>query len=105
MQEVFMSGNPQRSHHEFDPVFRALADSTRRDVLRVVTNEELSVMEVVHRMRQEASRSAVSRHLAILREAGLVEEEPGFHKQLKMQLASKRRIEEAFASLLRMWDR
>ena len=99
-----MSGNRHPSHHDFDPVFRALADPTRREVLRVVT-DELSVMEVVHRMRLEASRSAVSRHLAILREAGLVEEEPGFHKQLKMQLASKHRIEEAFASLLRMWDR
>lgn len=64
-------------------------------------------MEVVAKMRGKASRTAVSRHLEVLRRAGLIQEEPGFdvHKQLKMQLASRWQLEQAFASLLRMWDR
>lgn len=99
-------GRSQRTQDEIDEVFRALADPIRREILGIVT-DEMGVMEVVARMRGKASQTAVSRHLAVLRQAGLVEEEPGFdvHKQLKLQLASKHRIEEAFASLLRMWDR
>jgi DNA-binding transcriptional ArsR family regulator len=97
---------PDPTHHEFEAVFRALSDTTRRDVLCAVTKQR-SVMEVVERMRLTSSRTAVSRHLAILREVGLVLEEPGYdlRNQVRMQIASRRRIEEAFASLLRMWDR
>jgi len=95
-----------KSHQSFQAVFAALADPSRRDVLAVLADGgELSVSEVRHRMRQRLSPTMVSRHLAVLREAGIVYEEPGYHPQrrLKLQLASKWMIEQAFASLLTFW--
>jgi DNA-binding transcriptional ArsR family regulator len=53
-----------------DLVFRAIADSTRRDMLVRLTRGELSVGEL-----QEGtgmSQPAISQHLKVLREAGLV---------------------------------
>lgn len=51
-------------------IFHALADSTRRDILELLRNDELSAGEVAGRF--PVSRPAISRHLRVLREAGLV---------------------------------
>jgi DNA-binding transcriptional ArsR family regulator len=50
----------------------AIADPTRRRVLELVRNRELAAGEIAGAF--EISRPAVSRHLRVLREAGLVEE-------------------------------
>jgi DNA-binding transcriptional ArsR family regulator len=52
------------------PVFRALADPTRRRILRDLAREPASIADVASRF--EMSRPAVVKHLAILREGGLV---------------------------------
>lgn len=98
---------PVPDHDHYDEVFRALADSTRRHVLVAVANRELTVTEVARAMRPFSSRTAVSRHLAVLRQAGLVEEEPATDGRLhyRKQLGSDYMIKRAFASLLKMWDR
>jgi DNA-binding transcriptional ArsR family regulator len=92
---------------DLDLVLRALADPTRREVLRIVADRELSVTDVAKRMDGLVSVPTVSRHLAILRGAGLVQEEPGFggRNRYKMQLGCDYMIKRAFASLLKMWDR
>ncbi len=51
-------------------VFGALADSTRRDILDLLRTAELSAGDVADRF--PVSRPAVSRHLRVLRRAGLV---------------------------------
>ncbi len=51
-------------------VFEALADPTRRRVLELLAERELSAGELAAAFT--VSRPAVSRHLRILREAGLV---------------------------------
>lgn len=51
-------------------LFRALADSTRRRMLRVLAAHELSVNELVEVL--EVPQSTVSRHLKMLREVGMV---------------------------------
>lgn len=51
-------------------VFKALADRTRQRALGVLTRHELSVSELVSVLRQP--QSTVSRHLKVLREAGLI---------------------------------
>lgn len=55
-----------------DP-FDALGDPNRRQILRLLAAEEQSVGRLAAEF--EISRPAVSRHLRLLREAGLVSEE------------------------------
>lgn len=51
-------------------VFRALADETRRGVLRLLRDGPLTSGEIAARF--DSSWPTISRHLAVLREAGLV---------------------------------
>jgi DNA-binding transcriptional ArsR family regulator len=51
-------------------VFEALADPTRRRVLELLSEQDLSAGEIAAAFT--VSRPAVSRHLRVLREAGLV---------------------------------
>lgn len=52
-------------------MFAALADPTRREVLRILASRELPVKEIAEQF--PVTRSAISQHLGILRSAGLVE--------------------------------
>jgi len=51
-------------------VFRALADQTRRDILRMLRSGPRTSGEIADRF--ESSWPTISRHLAVLRDAGLV---------------------------------
>jgi DNA-binding transcriptional ArsR family regulator len=53
-------------------VFQAIADPTRRKLLRLLDNEEMPVTVISGHFPM--SRTAVSKHLRILSEAGLVKE-------------------------------
>jgi DNA-binding transcriptional ArsR family regulator len=53
-----------------DQVFGSLADPTRRDILRRTALSELSVSEIA--AVYDMSLAAVSKHLRILQQAGLV---------------------------------
>jgi DNA-binding transcriptional ArsR family regulator len=55
-----------------EAVAAAIADPTRRRVLELVRDRELAAGEIAGAF--EISRPAVSRHLRVLREAGLVDE-------------------------------
>jgi len=54
------------------PVFRALADPTRRQILQELRGGELAAGEIADRF--PISGPSISRHLAILKSAGLVRE-------------------------------
>jgi DNA-binding transcriptional ArsR family regulator len=56
-----------------DATFAALADPTRRGVLRLLSKEPRCAGELAAGLEVQAS--ALSRHLRVLRESGLVEEE------------------------------
>jgi len=51
-------------------VFRAIADPTRREILRLLRTDRLTVGEIAENFR--TSRPAISKHLRLLRAAGLV---------------------------------
>ena len=51
-------------------VFRAIADPTRREILRLLRNDRLTVGQIAANFR--TSRPAISKHLRLLRAAGLV---------------------------------
>jgi DNA-binding transcriptional ArsR family regulator len=53
-------------------VFQALAESRRREILRLLRDRELSVGEVASRF--EVTQPAISQHLKVLKRAGLVTE-------------------------------
>jgi DNA-binding transcriptional ArsR family regulator len=55
-----------------EEAIRALAEPNRRRILQLVTGGELSAGEIASRF--EITRPAVSQHLTVLREAGLVAE-------------------------------
>jgi DNA-binding transcriptional ArsR family regulator len=55
-----------------EAALRAIAEPRRRAILRLVRDEELSAGEIASNF--EVTRPAVSQHLAVLREAGLVTE-------------------------------
>ncbi len=56
-----------------DAAFKALAEPRRREILRLVWSEELPAARIAARF-EDVTRSAVSQHLGVLREAGLVTE-------------------------------
>jgi DNA-binding transcriptional ArsR family regulator len=55
-----------------DATLKALAEPRRREILRLVGERELSAGEVAAHF--DVSRPAISQHLGVLREAGLVSE-------------------------------
>ena len=62
-----MQPNPQ-------PAFRALADPTRRGILQLLTQSEMTIGEVTEAFPM--TRAAVKKHLTILQEGQLIEIEP-----------------------------
>ena len=51
-------------------VFQAIADPTRREIIFLLTNKNLTLNQVVENFR--VSRPAISKHIRILNECGLV---------------------------------
>ena len=56
-----------------DAVLKALAEPRRREILRLVWSDELPAAEIAARFG-DVTRSAVSQHLGVLRNAGLLTE-------------------------------
>ncbi|NKX43318.1 ArsR/SmtB family transcription factor [Roseicyclus persicicus] len=56
-----------------DTVFAALADPTRREILRMLLEDDMAVTDVAEPF--EMSLAAISKHLAILAAAGLIAQE------------------------------
>ncbi len=56
-----------------DTVFAALADPTRRRILVMLLEDDMAVTDVAHPF--ETSLAAISKHLAVLTEAGLIRRE------------------------------
>jgi DNA-binding transcriptional ArsR family regulator len=59
---------------EVDRIFRALADATRRDIVRRTLGGEASVSELAG--AYDMSFAAVQKHVAVLEGAGLVTKHP-----------------------------
>ncbi len=55
-----------------DAALKAMAEPRRREILRLVWSEELAASEIATHF--EVTRSAISQHLGVLREAHLVAE-------------------------------
>jgi DNA-binding transcriptional ArsR family regulator len=83
-------------------VFDVLAEPHRRQILELLTSAERPVGELVDEL--ELSQPAVSKHLRILREAGLVEARGDAQRRLySLRPEPLQVIEEWLAPYRRMW--
>ena len=64
-----------------DDALRAVADPTRREILRLVRDEEVAAGELARHF-PTISRPAVSQHLRVLADAGLVAARPDGNRRL-----------------------
>lgn len=68
-------------------VFQAIADPVRRDIIELLASEELTVNTVAEKF--EISRPAISKHIRILNECGIVSiNQKGRERYCKIQAAN-----------------
>ncbi len=58
---------------KLDQVFSALADGTRREILRMLLEDDMAVTDVAEPF--DTSLAAISKHLGVLTKAGLISQE------------------------------
>jgi DNA-binding transcriptional ArsR family regulator len=68
------------SELEIDRIFQAMADATRRDIIKQAMRREQSVSELAKRYRM--SFAAVQKHVAVLERASLITKEKRGREQL-----------------------
>jgi DNA-binding transcriptional ArsR family regulator len=83
-----------------EAVLRAIAEPRRQQILRLVWSQERAAGEIATHF--EISRPAISKHLRVLREAGLVEERRDGTQRLYR--ARPERLEDARRVLESFWD-
>jgi DNA-binding transcriptional ArsR family regulator len=85
-----------------DRVFRALADRTRRDVIRRAMNGTLSVSGLAR--LYPMSTTAVQKHVAVLEEAGLVHlTRRGRQQLVQTEIESVAKAQVLLAEFERLW--
>jgi DNA-binding transcriptional ArsR family regulator len=100
---VRSSGNTKA----IDEAFQALADPTRREILDLLRRRGALPAGAIAREFPEISRPAVSRHLRVLREAGLViADESGRERHYRLNVAGFARVQrDWFARFTPLWER
>jgi DNA-binding transcriptional ArsR family regulator len=83
-----------------ETALKAIAEPRRRAILRLVRDEELSAGEIAAQF--DVTRPAVSQHLTVLKEAGLVSERRNGTRRLYR--ASPEGLAELKAFLEEFWD-
>jgi len=84
-------------------VFQAIADPTRREVLRLLSNKELPISEITSHFSM--SRTAVAKHLHILAEANLVSgKKVGREKRYRLQPESLSELHEWLSYFEQFWN-
>lgn len=87
-----------------ETVFHAIADPTRRELLLLLVEGERTAGELGQPFRM--SQPALSQHLRVLREAGLVaQRREGRHQVYALDPAPLREVHDFVAFFERFWDR
>jgi DNA-binding transcriptional ArsR family regulator len=95
---VFMPAAPP----DFDRIFGALADHTRRDIVRRATAAEEGVVELAS--HYPMSFAAVQKHVAVLERAGLVtKERVGRRKVVRANLEGLRAARRLLDQYEELW--
>lgn len=87
---------------QVDAMFQALADRTRRDIVRRVMLEELSVSELAD--SYEMSFAGVQKHVAVLERAGLVSKRRVGRAQIAhVEMSAIRTVSSLLNELEELW--
>jgi DNA-binding transcriptional ArsR family regulator len=85
------------------PVFRALADPTRRQILLHLARENLSIGDIADRF--EITRAAIKKHLVILEEGDLIASHPDGRERINsLKPAGLKSAFEWLGFFDRYWD-
>jgi DNA-binding transcriptional ArsR family regulator len=91
------------SSAEKHDVFQAIADPTRREVLRLLAEKELPISEITSHFTM--SRTAVAKHLQILSEAELVSgRKVGREKRYRLQPDSLQELKQWLSFYEQFWS-
>lgn len=83
--------------------FRALADPTRRNILRLLASNEMTIAEVANNF--EITRAAVKKHLSILSEGDLISVEVSGRSRVNaLNPEGLRRVFDWFGYFDAFWD-
>jgi len=85
-----------------DAALQAIAEPRRREILALVWQREMRAGEIAARFEGEVSRPAISQHLKVLRDAGLVAERREGTRRIYR--ARPEGLTEAREYLEAMWD-
>lgn len=84
-------------------VFQAIADPTRRSLLKLLTDKEMSIASISERF--PISRTAVNKHLHILSDAGLVRKQKvGRESRYQLQPDPLIEVKEWLSFFDQFWD-
>jgi DNA-binding transcriptional ArsR family regulator len=84
-------------------VFQAIADPTRRELISMLADKEMSVTSISECF--PITRTAVSKHLSILSEAGLVSvQKVGRETRFKLQPDGLKELKQWLSYYERFWD-
>lgn len=84
-------------------VFNAVADPSRRELLDAIGDGEATVSELVERL--EISQPSVSKHLAVLREVGVVTvRQDGRHRWYRVHGPALKPVHDWVRSFERTWN-
>lgn len=85
-----------------DRLFHALADATRRDIVRRVLGREQSISDLAR--RYPMSMTAVQKHVAVLADAGLVvKHRQGREQRVIGRVEAVERAQRLLAEYERLW--
>lgn len=99
---VVHSANQRLTDAEVDRIFRALADTTRRDILRRSLTGQVSVTQLA--AFYDMSFAAVQKHVAVLEEAGLVTKHPhGRERRVRGNPEALKRAQELLGRYEDIW--
>ena len=57
-------------NHQTQNAFRALADPTRRDIVRILAGQDMTIAQLTDQF--DMTRAAVKKHLTVLSDGGLI---------------------------------
>ena len=85
-----------------DSALQAIAEPRRREILRLIWSNELPAGQIAARFEGEVTRPAISQHLRVLKDAGLISERrQGTHRFYAARPGGLDEVREYFESL---WD-
>ena len=99
---MYLGGVTERDEDRADALFHALADRTRRDILRRVLAGEHSVSALA--AKYDMSFAAVQKHVAVLEKAGLLTKRRSGREQLANgDVAAVRSVASMLTELEQVW--